>query len=270
MVEYHYNSGERARRRKRREAQRRRKVIILSVVTVLVLIAGIVLGLSMCGRGEDEPDETPSGNMDSQGDEVGNQQDPENQVIPGGEDVSDNPDDPDEGQGEQMTAKIPWNLALVNPWNKMEEGYVPELKTLDNGRKAGSLSAEKQSQSLSVIDMLEQYMDMIAAESDGMQAFALLKMDFDTRVKQLKQRGQEKGLLLENLFGFAEEVFAGGHELLIIVTELTTNPYTAKYISEYGCEKYFAHNQELLFYERQKKLMQEIQELNLTVGDDAL
>ncbi len=133
MAEYHYNSGERARRRKRREAQRRRKVIILSVVTVLVLIAGIALGLSMCGRGEDEPDETPSGNMDPQGGEAGNQQDPENQVIPGGEDVSDNPDDPDEGQGEQMTAKIPWNLVLVNPWNKMEEGYVPELKTLDNG-----------------------------------------------------------------------------------------------------------------------------------------
>lgn len=133
MAEYHYDSGERARRRKRREAQRRRKVIILSVVTVLVLITGIALGLSMCGHSEDDPDETPSGNMDSQGGEAGNQQDPENQVIPGGEDVSDNPDDPDEGQGEQMTAKIPWNLVLVNPWNKMEEGYVPELKTLDNG-----------------------------------------------------------------------------------------------------------------------------------------
>lgn len=130
MADYHYDSGERARRRKRREAQRRRKVIILSVVTVLVLIAGIVLGLSMCGRGEDDPDKTPSGNMDSQGGEAGNRQDPESQVNPGGE---IDPDKPDEGQGEQMTAKIPWNLVLVNPWNKMEEGYVPELKTLDNG-----------------------------------------------------------------------------------------------------------------------------------------
>ena len=115
-----------------------------------------------------------------------------------------------------------------------------------------------------VIDLLEQYRETIAAETNGMNAFALLKMDFDNRVKQLKQSGQEKGVLLENLFIFAEEVFTGGHELLIIVRELTTNPYTAKYISEYGCEKYFAHNQELLFYERQKKLMQNIQELNLT------
>ena len=88
-------------------------------------------------------------------------------------------------------------------------------------------------------------------------------MDFDSRVKQLKQDGQEKAGLLDNLFTFAEEVFPNGHELLIIVTELTANYYTAKYISEYGCEKYFAHNQELLFYERQKKIMQELDLLDL-------
>jgi hypothetical protein len=153
--------------------------------------------------------------------------------------------------------------AGVLPFAVLEALKADELKKLDHGRKAGSLSIEKQSQTLSVIDILDQYLDLIVTESDGMNAFALLKMDFDNRVKQLKQSGQEKGILLENLFIFVEEVFNGGHELLIVVTELTTNPYTAKYISEYGCEKYFAHNQELLFYERQKKLMQNIQELNL-------
>ncbi|MBP3341012.1 MAG: AAA family ATPase, partial [Peptococcaceae bacterium] len=55
----------------------------------------------------------------------------------------------------------------VQPIAVLEALKAEALKTLDNGRKAGSLSAEKQSQSLSVIDMLEQYMDMIAAESDG-------------------------------------------------------------------------------------------------------
>ncbi|MBQ2368839.1 MAG: ATPase, partial [Peptococcaceae bacterium] len=153
--------------------------------------------------------------------------------------------------------------AGVLPFAVLEALKADELKKLDHGRKAGSLSIEKQAQTLSVIDILDQYLDLIVTESDGMNAFALLKMDFDNRVKQLKQSGQEKGILLENLFLFVEEVFNGGHELLIVVTELTTNPYTAKYISEYGCEKYFAHNQELLFYERQKKLMQNIQELNL-------
>ena len=58
-------------------------------------------------------------------------------------------------------------------------------------------------------------------------------------------------------------MFGDGHEILLIVTELTSNYYTAKYISEYGCEKYFAHNQELLFYERQKKIMQALEQLDL-------
>jgi hypothetical protein len=85
----------------------------------------------------------------------------------------------------------------------------------------------------------------------------------------MKQNGIEKGALLENLFLFSEEVFTNGHELLIIVTELTTNYYTARYISEYGCEKYFEHNKELLFYERQKKLMQELDGLNLDEAVEA-
>ena len=142
-----------------------------------------------------------------------------------------------------------------------------ELKKLDSGKKAGSLSHDKEQQMLSVLDMLDAYQDMIAAESDGMQAFAMLKTDFDYRVAQMKQSGKEKGVLLDNVFTFCETAFVDGHELLILVTELTTNPYTAKYISEYGCEKYFAHNQELLFYERQKKLMQELNVLELDMDD---
>ena len=142
-----------------------------------------------------------------------------------------------------------------------------ELKKLDSGKKAGSLSHDKEQQMLSVLDMLDAYQDMIANEPDGMQAFAMLKTDFDYRVAQMKQSGKEKGVLLDNVFTFCETAFVDGHELLILVTELTTNPYTAKYISEYGCEKYFAHNQELLFYERQKKLMQELNVLELDVDD---
>lgn len=114
-----------------------------------------------------------------------------------------------------------------------------------------------------LLGILETDCDSVANEPDAMNAFSLLKMDFDSRVKQLKQNGQEKAVFLDNLFTFAEEVFPNGHELLIIVTELTANYYTAKYISEYGCEKYFAHNQELLFYERQKKIMQELDLLEL-------
>lgn len=149
------------------------------------------------------------------------------------------------------------------PAELLEQLLDAEAKKLEKGRKAGSISADGQAQMENLLGILETDCDSVANEPDAMNAFSLLKMDFDSRVKQLKQNGQEKAVFLDNLFTFAEEVFPNGHELLIIVTELTANYYTAKYISEYGCEKYFAHNQELLFYERQKKIMQELDLLEL-------
>jgi len=49
--------------------------------------------------------------------------------------------------------------------------------------------------------------------------------------------------------------------MLILVTELTIRSYGARFISRYGCKEYFAHNKELLFYERQKEIIAELEEL---------
>ena len=46
--------------------------------------------------------------------------------------------------------------------------------------------------------------------------------------------------------------------MLLYVTELTEHPYASQYIAKFGCEKYFAHNQDLMFYERQKQLVKKI------------
>ena len=35
------------------------------------------------------------------------------------------------------------------------------------------------------------------------------------------------------------------------------------YIGRYGCKEYFAHNKELLFYERQKEIITELDDLAL-------
>ena len=51
--------------------------------------------------------------------------------------------------------------------------------------------------------------------------------------------------------------------MLILVTELSISYYGANFISRYGCKEYFAHNKELLFYERQKEIIAEIEEMEL-------
>ena len=59
------------------------------------------------------------------------------------------------------------------------------------------------------------------------------------------------------------EFLGDGQEILILVTELTISYYGAHFISRYGCDAYFRHNKELLFYERQKELISEIADLEL-------
>ena len=101
------------------------------------------------------------------------------------------------------------------------------------------------------------------APADGTEAFKLLKAEFDKRTKLLKKQADEAGKQLSNVFLFCEEVFDEGQEMLILVTELTISYYGARFISRYGCKEYFNHNKELLFYERQKEIITELEKLEL-------
>ena len=106
---------------------------------------------------------------------------------------------------------------------------------------------------------------MIAKEKPATPAaaFKLIKADYDKRTKELQKLAKETGNKLSQLFVFCEEVFPDGQELLILVTELTISYYGAHFISRYGCKEYFAHNKELLFYERQKEIISQLDALDL-------
>lgn len=80
------------------------------------------------------------------------------------------------------------------------------------------------------------------------------------------EQGKHSRLLssqLEQLFLFCERAFPRGQELLLLVTELTINEASARFISRYGCPKYFEHNQELLFYERNQEILVKLEQLKL-------
>ena len=94
-------------------------------------------------------------------------------------------------------------------------------------------------------------------------AFKRIKSVYDETVSQHKEDNISIKRKLSNLFEFVDEVFQDGQEMLILVTELTVRYYCAKFISKFGCDEYFKHNQDLLFYERKQELLQEISELEL-------
>ena len=138
-------------------------------------------------------------------------------------------------------------------------------KKVETGRQASTLSADAEYACRGAMAALEDMAVMLKekAPADGTESFRLLKAAFDNRTKQLKQQAEAAGKLLSNVFVFCEEAFGEGQEMLILVTELTISYYGARFISRYGCKEYFAHNKELLFYERQKEIITELEKLEL-------
>ena len=100
-------------------------------------------------------------------------------------------------------------------------------------------------------------------KSQQTDADEIIKTDFYERKDKLAKHASETGKMLENVFEFCEKAFGEDREMVIVVTELTKNYYSSSFISRYGSKKYFEHNKELMFYERQKELVQEILDLNL-------
>lgn len=152
-----------------------------------------------------------------------------------------------------------------------KEGQLSVDKMLENqmqGRKkqmelslmAGSLSEADKRKGRRIIRFLEEEKKqlLMAGITDGKEAFAYLKKDFDLAAAELKKRTFGTRQRLENLFAFVQNAFAEGNEMLILVTELTVNNDSARFIGQFGCESYQRHSNELMLSERKNSLQEEI------------
>lgn len=153
----------------------------------------------------------------------------------------------------------------VDPVSALDQQIEAVQKRIKNGKASSSLSADGEYALQGTIAILEEEKKQLREKKsvEGDEAFKLIKTDFDKRTKALKKQAEEGGKALSNVFAFCEEVFPDGQEILILVTELTINVYGSRFISRHGSKEYFAHNKELLFYEREKEIIQEIELLNL-------
>ena len=175
----------------------------------------------------------------------------------------------EQAQTELMNALKNVRMDFIRPKAESEAAVGKQInllnKKMEAGKLASTLSADAEFACYSAVAALEEMSAMLMEQkpADGTEAFKLLKAEFDNRTKQLKKQADTAGKQLSNVFLFCEDVFGDGQEMLILVTELTISYYGARFISRYGCKEYFNHNKELLFYERQKEIIQEIESLDL-------
>ncbi len=158
---------------------------------------------------------------------------------------------------------------LARPGGNAEKALDKQIRIreekLENGKTSKSLSKDQQSTLHETIYALDSIQTRLMKEkpADNAAAFKEIKKQFDDRTKTLKKQSEICKKKLSNAFMFCEDVFQEGQEMLILVTELTINYYTATFISRYGCDEYFKHNKELLFYDRQKEIINELENLEL-------
>ncbi|MCM1165430.1 MAG: AAA family ATPase [Lachnospiraceae bacterium] len=141
-----------------------------------------------------------------------------------------------------------------------------ERKKIEVGRKASNMSEDSEYAVNAAIEALyKERAEMTEKRPESAEeAFALVKADFDARKRALERSVVKSGEMLSNAFKFCDGVFdKNGQELLILVTELTISPYAAHFIGQYGCKEYFEHNKGMLFFERKKEILSEIEKLGL-------
>lgn len=137
--------------------------------------------------------------------------------------------------------------------------------TIEMGKRASTLSVDR----LHILNLVGSILDECRAQftddsvKTGEAAFARIKSVFDGRVAALKEQAKDARTKITNLYNFCDGVFGESQEMIILATELTINHYASRFISRYGSEEYFSHNQDLLFYERQLEIVTELEKMDV-------
>ena len=93
------------------------------------------------------------------------------------------------------------------------------------------------------------------------QAFVWIKDEFEKEVEKRQQQIEESASFLEHAFDFMDMAFLESQEMVVFITELIANRYSASFIQENGCERYYQYNKKLLFGEQQREILSGIDEI---------
>lgn len=149
--------------------------------------------------------------------------------------------------------------------DSLEKQACAREKLLDSLAAANALSAEDKRMHRRVIRFLEEQKKslMLSDARNAEERFLLVKAAFDEETAKSRRETERTKDCIWHLFAFVEEAFAGGNEMLLLVTHMTVTDCCAGFIARFGCEEYQKRSGEMMLSERRNALLQEIGELGL-------
>ena len=91
------------------------------------------------------------------------------------------------------------------------------------------------------------------------------KLLFTAEADNLETQTEYISQTLQNVFDFMEAAFGDSQEMVAFITELNANFYSIWFIRENGSDQYYRHNKGLLFDDRQKLILGQMEELENTM-----
>ena len=159
--------------------------------------------------------------------------------------------------------KVDLNESKKPPINVLEEHIDQLTLELEKEKKANSLSYERKRNYQFIIQTLEENKNHLKDRNITQPAelYEYIKKSFNKAVKDMRAETSIIQKKMHHMFSFVEQVYGEGQEIFILVTELTADYYSAKFISSKGSKEYYKHNKRLMFLDRQKEILDQLDEL---------
>lgn len=145
----------------------------------------------------------------------------------------------------------------------IERKIQNQNEILKKAASAKTLSKEKKEQ----LKGIEYFLFMmkkcvrLAEKEQTTEQFNVIKSEFNKLSAALKEKAAKKAVKLEASLALIETLYGEGQEMLMVVTELTSNKKSAKFISNYGCPLYYTYSEKLLLDQRAKQIEKQIESL---------
>lgn len=137
---------------------------------------------------------------------------------------------------------------------------------LESARKAELLTRNEEKTFLRVNTFLENiWLKMEGITQAECDIYEKVKEAFSREADDLEKQTETVAQTLQNVFDFMETAFGDSQEMVAFITELNANFYSIWFIRENGSDQYYRHNKGLLFDDRQKLILGQMEELENTM-----
>ncbi len=155
-------------------------------------------------------------------------------------------------------AQIP--LSETRPDVLLKEMLVREEKALESLKEEGLITRKESVIKQKALSSLKNYQETLRqGKESSSNAGDTVRQLFTSEKESLTSKVQATSSELENAFYFMEKAFGEGQEMVIFITELSVNYYSAAFIAANGSPKYYEYNKTLLFGERREEIIRNIE-----------